>query len=99
MPSSLKIRCTFDSHFDEDIRYLLTALQEGGAFLQHISQGRSGYEYRNIGERPFDGHVVQRRHTGQKLGDRCRLLMVMDDEAYGCIPEEEVKQVLERICR
>lgn len=84
----------FDSHFDEDIRYLLTALQEGGAFYSISRRVEADMSIAILGKDLLTA-MLYSGVIRDKLGDRCRLLMVMDDEAYGCIPEEEVKQVLE----
>lgn len=83
----------FDSHFDEDLRYILTALQEGGAFYGISRRIEADMNIAILGKDLLTamlyGGVIR-----DKLGDRCHLLMVMDNEAYGCIPEEEVRQIL-----
>ena len=83
----------FDSHFDEDIRYLLTGLQEGGAFHSISCRIEPDMSIAILGKDLLTA-MLYAGVVRNKLGDRCRLLMVMDDEAYGSIPEAEVKQVL-----
>lgn len=85
---------SFGGHFDEDIRYILTALQEGGAFYSIFHKVKEDMRIAILGKDLLTA-MLYSGVIRERLGEHCHLSMIMDHETYGCIPEEEAKQVLE----